>query len=217
MGIDFYTNPMSRGQIVRWMLEEVGEPYTQHIVDYAVLADNSAVMQDDGYARINPMRKVPAIAHDGAVVTEVAAICAYLADVFPTAGLGPRDGEKADYYRWLFFAAGPVEQAVTNHYAKWDPNPEQQRMFGYGSFERALDTLAAHFADHAFVCGDRFTAADVYVGSQVMWGTQFGTMPKRPEFLAYGERLSGREAYRRAKDIDGKLIAEMQARQETEA
>ncbi|HET9355885.1 MAG TPA: glutathione S-transferase family protein, partial [Sphingomicrobium sp.] len=215
MGIDFYTNPMSRGQIVRWMLEEVGEPYTQHIVDYAVLGDNSAVMQDQDYARINPMRKVPAIVHNGAVVTEVAAICAYLADVFPGAGLGPREDEKADYYRWLFFAAGPVEQAVTNHYAKWDPSPEQQRMFGYGSFERAIDTLAAHFADSAYVCGDRFTAADVYVGSQVMWGTQFGTMPKRPEFESYGERLSGRDAYKRAKEIDGKLIAEMQANKET--
>ena len=214
MAIDFYTNPMSRGQIVRWMLEEVGEPYTQHIIDYAVLKDNSAVMQDDDYGRINPMRKVPAIVHDGAVVTEVAAICAYLADVFPDAGLAPRADEKADYYRWLFFAAGPVEAAVSNHANGWDPTPERQRMFGYGSFERTIDTLAAHFADNAYVCGDRFTAADVYVGSQVLWGTQFGTMPKRPEFEPYAQSLSGREAYRRAKDIDGKLIAEMQAKKE---
>ena len=217
MAIDFYTNPMSRGQIVRWMLEEIGEPYTQHIVDYEVKEDGSASMKDDFYGQINPMRKVPAIVHDGAIVTEVAAICAYLADAFPGAGLGPRADEKAAYYRWLFFAAGPVEHAVTNHYAKWDPNPEQQRMFGYGSYERAMDTLAAHFADNDYVCGDRFTAADVYAGSQVLWGTQFGTMPKRPEFEAYAERLSGREAYRRAKDIDGKLIAEMQAKQETDA
>ena len=210
MAIDFYTNPMSRGQIVRWMLEEVGEPYTQHIVDYGA-------MGGDEYGAINPMRKVPAIVHEGKLVTECAAICAYLADVFPQAGLSPRDDEKADYYRWLFFAAGPVEAAVSNHANGWDPVPERQRMFGYGSYERTIDTLAAHLGDTAYVCGDRFTAADVYVGSQVLWGTQFGTMPKRPEFDAYAERLSGREAYRRGKDIDGKLIAEMQAKQETKA
>lgn len=217
MAIDFYTNPMSRGQIVRWMLEEIGQPYEQHIVDYAVLADDSAVMQNDGYARINPMRKVPAIVHDGAVVTEVAAICAYLADVFPDARLGPRDGEKANYYRWLFFAAGPLEAAISNHANGWDPSPERQRMFGYGSYERAVGTLAGHLAGSDFVCGDRFTAADVYVGSHVIWGTQFKTLPERPEFLAYGERLSSRPAYKRAKDIDGKLIAEMQAKQKEQA
>ena len=217
MAIDFYTNPMSRGQIVRWMLEEVGEPYTQHIVDYAVMGDGSATMQDDDYGRINPMRKVPAIVHDGKIVTECAAICAYLADVFPAAGLAPRDEEKADYYRWLFFAAGPVEHAVTNHYAKWDPSPEQQRMFGYGTFERAIDTLAAHVAGNAYVCGDRFTAADVYVGSQVLWGTQFGTMPRLEPLVDYAGRLSGRDAYRRAKDIDEKLIAEMKAKEEASA
>ncbi len=210
MGLDFYTNPMSRGQIVRWMLEEVGEPYTQHIVEYAV-------MGGEEYGAVNPMNKVPAIVHDGRLVTECAGICAYLADAFPGAGLGPRDEEKADYYRWLFFAAGPVEQAVSNHSNGWDPAPEKGRMFGYGSFERTIDTLAAHLADNAFVCGDRFTAADVYVGSQVLWGTQFGTMPKRSEFEEYAERLSARDAYKRGKEIDGKLIAEMQAKKEATA
>lgn len=213
MAIIFYTNPMSRGQIARWMLEEVGEPYETIIVDYAVLADSSAQLETGSYAAVNPMRKVPAIVHDGRTVTETAAICAYLADVFPGAGLGPREDEKADYYRWLFFAAGPVEHAVTNHYAKWDPNPEQQRMFGYGSFERTIDTLAAHVGANDYVCGDRFTAADVYVGSQVLWGTQFGTMPKLEPLVAYAGRLATREAYRRAKATDDRLIAEMQAKQ----
>ena len=210
MSIDFYTNPMSRGQIVRWMLEEVGQPYTQHIIDYSVMSDES-------YGAINPMRKVPAIVHDHKLVTECAAICAYLADVFPNARLGPRDGEKADYYRWLFFAAGPVEQAVTNHANGWDPAPERGRMFGYGSYDRTMETLAAHLEKNEYVCGDRFTAADVYVGSQVLWGTQFGTMPKLPVFETYGARLSKRDAYQRGKEIDGKLIAEMQAKQEANA
>lgn len=210
MAIDFYTNPMSRGQIVRWMLEEVGQPYTQHIIDYSV-------MSGDGYGAINPMRKVPAIVHDHKLVTECAAICAYLADVFPQARLGPRDEEKADYYRWLFFAAGPVEQAVTNHANGWDPAPERGRMFGYGSYDRTLETLAGHLAKNDYVCGDRFTAADVYVGSQVIWGMEFGTMTKLPPFEAYAARLAKREAYRLGKEIDGKLIAEMQAKQEANA
>lgn len=212
MTIDFYTNPMSRGQIVRWMLEEVGAPYAQHIVHYDEKGDGTVSMKDDAYAAVNPMKKVPPIVHDGKTVTECAAICAYLADVFPDAGLAPRDAEKADYYRWLFFAAGPVEAAVTNHANGWDPTPERERMFGYGTYDRTVETLAAHFATHDYVCGPRFTAADVYVGSQVLWGTQFGTMPTRPEFTAYAARLSDRDAYKRAKDVDNALIAEMQAK-----
>ena len=150
----FYTNPMSRGQIVRWMLEEV-EPYDQHIVDYAV-------MHDAAYAGINPMMKVPAITHRGKVVTECAGIIAYLADAFPDADLGPRAEEQADYYRWLFFAAGPIEQAVTNKSAGFEPSAEKGRMFGYGSYDLAVNTLADHFSRSKFVCGDRFTAADVF-------------------------------------------------------
>lgn len=202
----FYTNPMSRGQIVRWMLEEVGEPYETRVIDYSV-------MHDYDYGRVNPMRKVPAIVHDGKVVTECAAIIAYLADVFAGKGLGPRDDEKADYYRWLFFAAGPVEQAVTNHANGWDPSAERRRMFGYGSFDDTLATLAGHLAENDYVCGSRFTAADVYVGSQVMWGTQFGTMTNLEPFAPYAARLDQREAYKRAKAIDNGLIAEMKAKE----
>jgi glutathione S-transferase len=203
--IIFYTNPMSRGQIVRWMLEEVGAPYDTEILDYAT------GMKSEEYRAINPMMKVPAISHNGRIVTEAAAICAYLADVYPEAGLGPREEEKADYYRWMFFAAGPLEQAVTNNFAGFQAKEEQQRMFGYGHYDLAVNTLASHLADRAFVCGPRFNAADVYVGSAVMWGTQFGTLPKLDPFLAYAERLAQREAYRRGKDEDNQLIAEMQA------
>ena len=205
-GIKFYTNPMSRGQIVRWMLEELGEPYEATVIDYAT-------MHDAGYRAINPMMKVPTIVHDGRTVTECAAIIAYLADVFATKGLGPKDDEKADYYRWLFFAAGPIEQAVTNHANGWDPNEDRRRMFGYGTYDEALATLADHLATNDYVCGDRFTAADVYVGSQVMWGIGFGTMTKLDPFLSYAARLEQREAYRRGKAIDNGLIAEMKAKE----
>ncbi|HXG80592.1 MAG TPA: glutathione S-transferase family protein [Sphingomicrobium sp.] len=203
--IIFYHNPMSRGQIVRWMLEEVGAPYDTEILDYA------STMKDEAYRRINPMMKVPAISHKGRVVTESAAICAYLADVYPEAGLGPREEEKSDYYRWLFFAAGPLEQAVTNKAAGFEASEQQRRMFGYGHYDLAVSTLADHLAGRDYVCGSRFNAADVYVGSAVMWGIQFGTLPKLDAFAAYGERLSRREAYKRGKDEDNQLIAEMQA------
>jgi glutathione S-transferase len=199
----FYTNPQSRGRIVRWMLEEVGQPYDVEIVPYDQ-------MKADRYLAVNPMGKVPAIKHRGHVITEAAAICAYLADVFPQADLAPRDDEKADYYRWLFYAAGPVEQAVTNHHAKFDPAPEQGRMFGYGSYEKVVSVLDELFSLRDYVCGDRFTAADVYVGSAVMWGTQFGTLPQRDSFARYTDRLKEREAFKRAGEKDDEAQAHIQ-------
>ncbi len=203
--IQFYTNPMSRGQIVRWMLEEVGEPYETHVLGY------QSDMKSADYLAINPMGKVPAIVHGGKTVTECAAICAYLADSFPTTGLAPTAEERADYYRWLFFAAGPVEAAVTNRAAGFAVEPGRERMFGYGTYESAMDTLEMAVTGRAFVCGERFTAADVYVGSQIDWGLQFKSMPERGAFTAYAERLRQRPAYKRAKNIDNALIAEAQA------
>lgn len=201
----FYTNPMSRGQIVRWMLEELGEPYEQRLLDYGT------TMKDAAYLAVNPMGKVPAIVHDGRTVTECAAICAYLADAFPDAKLAPPPAARADYYRWLFFTAGPVEQAITAKYFGLEPTGEQQRMAGFGSLEMALDALESAVAGKRFVAGDSFTAADVYVGSQIDWGLQFGTIPARPAFEAYVAPLRERAAYQRAKAIDNALIAEVQA------
>lgn len=203
----FYTNPMSRGQIVRWMLEEVGAPYEPRILGYGT------TMKDAEYLAINPMGKVPAVVHDGKVVTECAAICAYLADAFPEAGLAPDVADRADYYRWLFFTSGPVEQAITAKHFGVEPDTDQQRMAGFGSLPAALDTLESAVAGKAFVAGDRFSAADVYVGSQIDWGLQFGTIASRPAFEAYVAPLRERAAYKRAKEIDNALIAEMQAAQ----
>ena len=201
----FYTNPMSRGQIARWMLEEVGAPYAPRILDYGT------TMKDDAYLAINPMGKVPAVVHNGKVVTECAAICAYLADAFPEAGLAPDAADRADYYRWLFFTAGPVEQAITAKHFGVEPDADQQRMAGFGSLPAALDALESAVAGKTFVAGDRFSAADVYVGSQIDWGLQFGTIESRPAFEAYVAPLRERPAYKRAKEIDNGLIADMQA------
>jgi glutathione S-transferase len=198
----FYTNPQSRGRIVRWMLEEVGQPYETEIIPYDQL-------KSDSYLAVNPMGKVPAIKHRGRVVTECAAICAYLADIFPGAGLVPRDEEKADYYRWLFYAAGPVEAAVSNKAMGWEPTPERERMFGYGNFDKVVTVLDELFSGRDYVCGDRFTAADVYVGSQIMFPMQFGMLPERDSFTRYRDRLQVRDAYKRANEIDEKVIAEL--------
>ncbi|KQM67648.1 glutathione S-transferase [Sphingomonas sp. Leaf17] len=196
----FYTNPMSRGRIARWMLEEVGAAYDTVVVNYAV-------MKEPAFVAVNPMGKVPAIVHRGRVVTECAAICAYLADAFPDAGLAPRADERADYYRWLFFAAGPVEQAVTNRSMGFTPTADQSRMAGYGIYDTMVDVLEQAVSARSYIAGDRFTAADVYAGSQVMWGTQFGTLPKRDAFMAYLDRLTSRPAYARAAAIDNGLLA----------
>ena len=198
----FYTNPQSRGRIVRWMLEEVGAPYETEVIPYDQL-------KSDRFLAVNPMGKVPAIKHNGHVVTECAAICAYLADAFPDAGLGPRDEEKADYYRWLFYAAGPMEAALTNRAAGWEVPADKERMFGYGNTDRVIAVLDELLSLRDYVCGDRFTAADVYLGSQIMFPMQFGMLPEKDSFLRYRDRLMAREAYTRGNEIDDRAGTEM--------
>jgi glutathione S-transferase len=203
----FYTNPMSRGQTVRWMLEEVGQPYETEILDYGT------TMKAEPYLSINPMGKVPAIQHKGKVVTEVAAICCYLADAFPAANLAPPPGERADYYRWIFFTSGPVEAAFSNKAAGWEPTPERQRMFGYGNYDLAINNLEKALAGREYIAADHFTAADLFVGANVNFMLAFNLLEPREVFVDYARRMTDRPAYERAKDIDGKLIAEMQAAQ----
>lgn len=200
--LTFYTNPMSRGQIARWALHEAGADYDQVLLDYG---DS---MKAASYLAINPMGKVPAIKHGDEVVTEAAAICAYLAVAFPQAGLAPLAAEQADYYRWMFFAAGPIEAAIMNNSFDWIPTEQQQQMVGYGDYDRVIKVLDELFATRNFVCGDRFTAADIYVGSQIDWGIQFETMPKRDTLVAYVSRFRDRPAYKQAKAIDAGLMAE---------
>ena len=205
MALTFYTNPMSRGRIARWMLEEVGAPYETVVLDYAT------TMKGEAYRSINPMGKVPAIVHDGHVLTEGAAICAYLADAFPEAGLAPLLSERADYYRWLFFAAGPVEHAVTNKSLGVTPTDDQQRMAGYGHFDLTVDVLEKAVSANPYFAGESFSAADVYAGSQVAWGVMFGSLPKRAAFEDYLGRILSRPAYKRAGEIDDALIAQAAA------
>jgi glutathione S-transferase len=199
-----YTNPMSRGRIARWMLEEVGQPYKTEVLDYA------STMKAPAYLAINPMGKVPALRHGDAVVTETAAICAYLAEAFPQAGLAPPPGHRlrAPYYRWLFFTAGPIEAASSNKALGVVVPPERERMMGYGNFALALKTLEDAVSRGHYLAGDSFTAADLYVGSQIGFGMMFGMIEKRPAFEQYWQRLSNRPACLRAKELDDAQVAQ---------
>lgn len=198
----FFTNPMSRGRIVRWMLEEVGTAYRTEIVAFG------ADMKSPGYLAVNPMGKVPAIRHGDVVVTETAAICAYLADAFPEASLAPPAHARGAYYRWLFFTAGPLEAAITDRMLKAAPSPEQEAAVGYGNAETVVGALEHALVNGDYVAGERFSAADVYVGSHIQWHMHMtGMLDRRPVFVDYWERLRKREAYLRAGEIDDAMPA----------
>lgn len=187
-----FFNPMSRALIAQWAFAEAGVEPQLAMVDWD--AKPAALLA------ANPMGKVPTIIHHAKegdrVVSECAAICHYLAEM-EAAHMLPREGEKADYFRWLFFAAGPLETAITNKAMGWEPaSAKQQGTVGFGSYERVVDTLDDWFGRHDFTCGARFTMADVYLGSQIDWGLNFGTLTDRPTFRAYQSRLHARDAYR---------------------
>lgn len=202
--LTLFTNPMSRGRIARWMLEETGQPYRAEIVPFGT------AMKSEEYRAVNPMGKVPAVRHGDTVITECAAICAYLADTFPEAGLAPPTATRGSYYRWLFFAAGPLEAAVSNRVLGFVVPGDRSRMIGYGSFEDVMDTLEVAVSTNPFIAGKSFTAADVYVGSHIAWGFQFGTIEKRPAFADYLARVTDRPAYARAGALDNAAMQEMQ-------
>ncbi len=203
-----YTNPQSRGRIARWMLEEVGQPYRTELLDYAT------TMKAPAYLAVNPMGKVPALRHGETIVTETAAICAYLADAFPDARLSPPPGDRqrGPYYRWLFFTAGPIEAAVSNKALGFVVPPERERMMGYGNMALAMNALEAALERSDYLAGDSFTAADLYVGSGLGFGMMFGTIEKRPVFERYWQRVSTRPACKRAKELDDALMPPQQAR-----
>lgn len=200
-----YTHPQSRGRIVRWMLEEIGQPYE------AIVLGAGLSMKSPEYLAINPMGKVPALKIGEQVVTETAAILATLADAFPAAALAPPPAERGSYYRWLFFAAGPLEAAVTNQALGVTVPAERQGFVGYGSFERVLDVLEAALAGRSFVAGDRFSAADLYLAAHLSYGMLFKTIPERPAFSAYLQPHLQRPARLRAAAIDDALAAQAKA------
>ncbi|WP_428392243.1 glutathione S-transferase family protein [Lichenicoccus sp.] len=197
----FYTNPMSRGRIVRWMLEETGAPYRTELVAFGAT-------KTPAFLAVNPMGKVPALRHGETVITEGAAICAYLADAFPEAGLAPAPGDRlrGAYYRWLFFGAGPFEAATSNQALGFVVPENRESMIGYGRIATVLDVLEEAVSRHDHLLGAQFTAADVYVGSQIGFGMMFRTIAPRPAFERYWTRISARPAAVRAREIDDALM-----------
>lgn len=194
MTLTLYSNPMSRGRIARWMMEEAGQPYDCVHLDFAT------DMKRAPYTELNPMGKVPTLVHDGRVVTEYAAICAYMADAFPEAGLLPAD--RSSYYRWLFFGAGPLEGAVILKALGAEVPAQKRVMVGFRDLETMADVLADWLSQHAYLAGDTFSACDVATGSQIGWGLQFETIPARPALADYWARISTRPAAIRAREAD---------------
>ena len=198
----FYTVAMSRGQIARWALHEAGADYEHVGFEWATRPEN--------FKGINPMNKVPTLVHHHGghdhIVTEAAAICHYLAETHPQAGLLPDEHERAAYFRWLFFAAGPLEQAVIAKAMNWEVPPERSGMAGFGSLDLTLGACHDWLSQNDFAAGSRFTMADVYFGSQFIWGLRFGSIEERPAFKAYVERITSRPKCVEAVAVDQKLI-----------
>jgi glutathione S-transferase len=190
-----YYNPQSRAQTARWMLEEVGAPYRLEQISF-----DAGGQKSPAFLALNPMGKIPTIVHRGAVVTETAAIIAYLADAFPAAGLAPPvdSPQRGTWYRWLFFGGSCFEPAMTD---KLLNRPEAPKMsLGWGDFEDVLKTLKVALTPGPYLLGDRFSAADVYIGACLGWGKMFGALgiAGEPVFDDYIERVQGRPAYQRA-------------------
>lgn len=197
--LTLYSNPMSRGRIAHWMMEEVGEPYEVVWLDYAT------TMKRPPYIDLNPMGKVPCLTHGDRIVTEYAAICAYMADAFPKAGLAPKD--RSAYYRWLFFGAGPLESAVIQKAIGYTVPDDKRGVVGFRDLATTMDVLERWLAAHPYLAGDSFSAADVATGSQIGWGLRFGTIEARPAFTDYWARVSARPALARASAIAEAQIA----------
>ena len=204
--ITFYSNPQSRAAVIHWMLEELGEPYETIYLNF------QGAMKTPEYLAINPMGKVPAIVHDGQIVTEGAAICAFLADQYPQKNLAPALDSplRGTYYRWLFFVAGPLEEAITMKSLNMPIPADKSTMLGFGTLEHVVDTLELAVSNATWICGEQFTAADVYVGSAIRFYMQFGVLEPRPAFKAYVDRVTQRPAYQRSMKILEQAAAESQ-------
>ncbi len=205
--IVFYHNPMSRGRIAHWMLEEVGVPYTLKLLNF-----EKREHKTPEFLAINPMGKIPTLVHGSTVVTESAAICAYLADAFPAAGLAPNttDPARGTYLRWLFFGAGSLEPAIIDRMLS-RPASERPSAMSYGSHEDASNAVEKAITPGPCILGQRFSAADVYIGSCIGFGLMTKSLEVRPAFQAYVARNSARPAYQRAEARNEELMKKMQA------
>lgn len=199
--VTLFTNAMSRGRIVRWMLEEIGQPYNTEWVAYG------AQMKSPEFLAINPLGKVPAIRHGQTIVTETSAILAYLADAFPRAGLAPPQNQRGAYYRWLFFVSGPLESAVINNVCGFKvENSKTGMMVGYRDLAVMHAAIEQAIEASPYIAGDTFSAADVYLASHLAFEMNMCGVEIRPILADYVARMTDRDAFRRASAIDNAAI-----------
>ncbi|TWT11822.1 glutathione S-transferase family protein [Reyranella sp. CPCC 100927] len=200
--IVFYHAPQSRSIIAQWMLEELGQPYHLHLLNL-----KKEEHKQPAYLAVNPMGKVPAIAHKGVIITEAAAICCHLADAYPQAGLNVSVGDprRGPYLKWLFFGPSCLEPAIIDRmFKRPDVVPGA---LGYGTFDTTLDVVITAITEGPYLLGEQFTAADVVIGSGLVWGMAVKVVPERPEILAYAARLRERPALQRVYTKDAEFAA----------
>jgi glutathione S-transferase len=201
--LTLYHAAPSRSSVTHWMLEEIGEPFDLHLLSLA-----RGEHKSPEYLKINPMGKVPALRHGDVVITEGAAICAYLADEFPDRKLNIPVGDprRGVYLKWLFFGPSCFEPAITDR-AFPRKEPPRAAALGHGDYDTVLGVLSDAVAKGPYLMGEQFTAADVVIGAGLRWGMQFKLVPERPEFIAYTSRLAQRPALQRAEAKDKELAA----------
>lgn len=197
--IVFYTNPMSRGRITRWMLEETGLPYEEVVLDY------NSTMKSPEYLAVNPMGKVPALTHGEHVVTENAAIVMYLADLVPEKKLAPPPGAAArgDYYRWICFLSGPFEAFLT---AKASGSLGKPASAGYGNEEDLFNALNGALAKGMYLAGEQFSAADLYMAAYLGFYMRFKMLPEKALYQDYVSFHMSRPACLAAQAKDNALM-----------
>jgi glutathione S-transferase len=190
----------SRASTAHWMLEEVGEPYELELLDL-----KGGDQRSPAYLALNPMGKVPTLVDGDLVVSEVSAICCYLADAYPKAGLAPAIGDvrRGAYLKWLFFGPSCVEPAITDKALQREPVPRSTA--GWADYDTVVEVLRAALAKGPYLFGETFIAADVVVGSAISWGLTFKLLPELPEFAAYRDRLLARPALQRQMAQDRQL------------
>jgi glutathione S-transferase len=202
----FFHSPHTRSSGTRILLEELAAPHELRVINM-----KAGEQRKPAYLAINPMGKVPAILHGGALVTEQAAIFIYLADLFPKAGLAPAidDRLRGPYLRWMVYYGSCFEPALIDRALKRDAPPPA--MSPYGDYDTMLKTLTDQLAKGPYLLGERMTAADVLWGTALAWTTSFKLVPELPVIMDYVARLSARPSVVKVKAADAKLAAEHEA------
>lgn len=199
--LTLYHNPLSRSTVAHYMLHELGEPFEIVPIDL-----QKQEQKTQAFLKLNPMGKIPVLTDGDVVVSENPAILVYLADKYPKAGLAPAIDapERGPYLKWMFFYGSCVEPAATDRFMQRESPPGT---VGWGTLDTVLDTISAGLKPGPWLLGERFSAADVLMGSGLAYMMGFKIFPERPEFTDYVARLEARPAHQAAKASDAARLA----------